>query len=377
MPPSLNPLDVALFNTLNKDCQMITEPAFSDALATSRPLLLYGAGATGQDVANRLAKHKFEIAAFLDAKAKPGECRCGIPLFKPAEWTSHREAENSNVLVTIHNFAINVANIIDQLRQIGFVYIFTMVDYVTSFPGELTNGYWLSPRNYYDDKSDVLLRFRECLSDSISLQWFDALVNLRTKGDYHGLPAPMRNDQYIAADLPRWSDPMRLIDCGAYDGDSLQLFLQGGYHIDAAVAIEPDLQNYAKLSSRFQNLNVTYIPCGVSSKAETVNFFSGDLPASRIGTEGECTVQCISIDQAFPEFRPSLIKMDIEGAELAALHGAEKTIRRFRPELAIAIYHTPEHFTAIPLWIAALGLGYRMYLRGHNHGGYDSVLYCL
>jgi len=37
-----------------------------------------------------------------------------------------------------------------------------------------------------------------------------------------------------------------------------------------------------------------------------------------------------------------LSKMDIEGAEDAALFGTNKTIRRFRPKLAISAYHKRE-----------------------------------
>lgn len=58
------------------------------------------------------------------------------------------------------------------------------------------------------------------------------------------------------------------------------------------------------------------------------------------------------------------IKMDIEGAELNALKGAANTIQRFRPKLAIAVYHKVADFHAIPFWINSLGLGYRFYL-GH------------
>lgn len=62
--------------------------------------------------------------------------------------------------------------------------------------------------------------------------------------------------------------------------------------------------------------------------------------------------------------RVDFIKMDIEGAEPEALIGAERSIRKYRPQLAISIYHDLKHFASIPRWIADLGLGYRMYL-GH------------
>jgi hypothetical protein len=58
------------------------------------------------------------------------------------------------------------------------------------------------------------------------------------------------------------------------------------------------------------------------------------------------------------------IKMDIEGAELKALKGAKQTIKKFKPKLAIAIYHSMEDFVTIPNWILNLNLDYNIFI-GH------------
>lgn len=70
-----------------------------------------------------------------------------------------------------------------------------------------------------------------------------------------------------------------------------------------------------------------------------------------------------------------LIKMDIEGAELPALQGAEKSIRTYRPKLAISVYHQLRDFWEIPQWIESLDLGYRFYLRHFTIHKEETVLF--
>jgi hypothetical protein len=77
-----------------------------------------------------------------------------------------------------------------------------------------------------------------------------------------------------------------------------------------------------------------------------------------------------------PEFpKVDFIKMDIEGAEQQALRGAEECIRRFKPKLAITVYHSLEDFWEIPRWIDGLGLGYKFYLRHFTIHSEETVLF--
>jgi len=56
--------------------------------------------------------------------------------------------------------------------------------------------------------------------------------------------------------------------------------------------------------------------------------------------------------------RVDFIKLDIEGAEKKAIAGANRTLARFHPRLAIATEHLPDDPIAIPAAVNALGLGY-------------------
>ncbi len=105
---------------------------------------------------------------------------------------------------------------------------------------------------------------------------------------------------------------------------------------------------------------VTAMPCAVYSRDGIAPFVTSDTSfGSRILPSGNTHVQCVTIDHALPGFRPTFISMDIEGSELEALEGAEETIRESRPDLAICVYHSPNHLWDVPLYLDGLGLGYR------------------
>jgi len=75
--------------------------------------------------------------------------------------------------------------------------------------------------------------------------------------------------------------------------------------------------------------------------------------------------------------RVDFIKMDIEGAELRALKGGEQTLRRFKPKLAISLYHNVRDFYEIPLFLDSLGVGYRFYLDHYTIHVGETVLYAM
>lgn len=64
--------------------------------------------------------------------------------------------------------------------------------------------------------------------------------------------------------------------------------------------------------------------------------------------------------------RVDYIKLDIEGSELAALHGAAKTITRWKPKMAICIYHKPEDLWTLPTYIKSLRSDYELQFRHHR-----------
>lgn len=90
------------------------------------------------------------------------------------------------------------------------------------------------------------------------------------------------------------------------------------------------------------------------------------------------TYKTISIDDFVNENKIEkidFIKLDIEGSELASLNGAVKTIKKYKPKLAIAAYHKYDDYYEIPKFINELNLKYRFYFASYTLTGTDTVIY--
>ena len=89
---------------------------------------------------------------------------------------------------------------------------------------------------------------------------------------------------------------------------------------------------------------------------------------------------CKPIDMIVRELaleRVDYIKMDIEGAEIAALEGAAGTIERHRPQLAISIYHQRSHFFEIPLMLQQMCPDYRFYIKHYHYTCAEAIFYAI
>ncbi len=69
------------------------------------------------------------------------------------------------------------------------------------------------------------------------------------------------------------------------------------------------------------------------------------------------------------------LKMDIEGAELPALHGATRLLDDCRPILAISIYHSLDDLADIPLFLYERMKDYTFFLRHHSFTVGETVMY--
>jgi FkbM family methyltransferase len=348
------------------------------------PIFIYGTGTFAQDILDILRRHDYVIIGFLDhAPCQP--LVHGLPV-SLAEDVSAETRANASVIVGIHNRDANIASIIKRLDSLGYDRIITPIHLYDYFASDLGERFWLTRRALYTEHEEEIEAVAHLFADQTSRDLFHAIIHFRRSGDYSLLPEPDTQRQYFPADLFDWKNPLRLIDCGAYTGDTLNSFLNAGYHFEAVAAFEPDEENFRKLSSYVsQNQEsfpqVTLFPCGVYSVTTQLIFEAGAGEASKISKRGANVIQCTSLDECIPTFSPSLIKMDIEGAEMEAILGARQLIKAFQPGLAISIYHAPAHLWQIPLCIQQLAKEYNIrftyHLRAHAQNCFETIFYAI
>ena len=181
-----------------------------------------------------------------------------------------------------------------------------------------------------------------------------------------------------------------MIDGGSFDGaDSLSFarVCKGDYsHI---FAIEPDPSNCKKCAENLAcaGLHDTEtIQAGLSDQSGSLQFVAksaassfvvGKMNAQEYDPDKVQEIRTVCIDDLAHGHRVGMIKMDIEGAELDALQGAEELIVRCKPKLAICIYHKFSDLWKIPLYIKSIVPEYKIYIRHHTPLYLETVCYAI
>ena len=148
-----------------------------------------------------------------------------------------------------------------------------------------------------------------------------------------------------------------IIDGGALNGDSALMFHH--YFPKSEIhAYEPLSVNYNVMDKflRIDNCNNKIIPVkkGLGQKEEVVEITFNDREMAQITT----------IDNNYKNSETiGLIKLDTEGFESAIIEGAKEIIKRDKPIVVAAMYHTPEDFFELKDKLKMLNPDYKFMIR--------------
>jgi FkbM family methyltransferase len=363
------------------------EQSAFDELAggSTHSLVLYGAGNFGRTILRGLAKNRIDILAFTDADPKlHGQKLEGVTVLSPDE-AIQKYGRNALFIVCVWHpdLRSGVQEIVDQLVAKGASHVVPFIYLFWKYPDTfLPHYFWDLPSKYLSRQSDIRQAY-ELFDEPASKTQFVDDLELRTSGNFRGRPLPCHGRQYFPNDIFRVLPEECFIDCGGYDGDTIQSLVEesdGRFH--RIISFEADPENFSRLRSylaihpEFQE-RVAIHQAAVAHSAGTLRFAATAGANAAVSSCGETAVESVALDDILSDESPTMIKMDIEGSELDALKGAARVIASNKPLLAICLYHRPEHLWEIPLHMKSAVPDARLYLRSYSVDGFDTVCYAV
>ncbi len=210
----------------------------------------------------------------------------------------------------------------------------------------------------------------EIIKERKMVEW-KLIENVEDLQNFHSV-----HDYFYDMELAPKGD-VTFIDGGAYDGDSIQsVYRIYGDRLKKIYAFEPAQKNVVRMAENLRNMGLcditTCYKVGMSDK-DGKCFISDDnsedgMACRMSDTESDNYIEVRKLDSLDLKIcGEGMLKMDIEGSELAALRGARNLIRTQHPYMAICLYHKMEDIYEIPAYIKSICDEYDFYLRAGGH----------
>jgi FkbM family methyltransferase len=345
----------------------------------ARPLWIFGAGSFGRGMSAALRSQGFDVQGFIETAPRqqrlmdlPVKC-----------WAALDAADKrAQLLVCIFNRATPLDELESIARAAGFADVLLPWHIYAEFGHSNWAGatYWLSGPDSISAHLDELERAHAFFTDAQSQACLRDICRFRL--GLHTAYASFRhaerqyfNELTLGAAMP---SAVRYVDGGAFNGDTL-VELAGLRTIESAYLFEPDAANFSALQGtvRASGLAAHSLPLALSDSYQILSFNGGGGEAAAISSTGNSHIAAMALDDLLPTQTVDFIKLDVEGAELAALNGASRLIERCRPTLALSFYHRVQDLWELPAWLAVHCPDYDFALRQHYFNTFDSVLYAV
>jgi FkbM family methyltransferase len=353
----------------------------------NKEVIIYGAGDLGELALQLLSPIGIKPLCVVDKNPnKTNRTILDVEIISPsAIKTSQKETALFVVCIVKRPFC----EIKNYLMDLGCKNITHFYDFSNEFFPEvnITNGW------KYED-------FNE--SDKISIQKvYDKLIN-DTSRAYYLMTLYWRichteiffDNVIINTDNKFFPDFIRqiltkeevFVDCGAYTGNTIQKFLSNtNNNFDKIIAYEPSKMNFRELEKFIEKLDeklthkVILHNYGIG-KLKDKRFFIERGISSKFSLKTEIIKQGVfinSLDEDFKMQRMTFLKLHLEGMELDAIIGGIKSIKKYRPILAITLYHTMDGIYKIVEYLMRNIEDYYYYYCLHMYCGQSSVVYAI
>ena len=343
---------------------MKTEQEFINQIQNGKKIALFGAGVVGKYLLEYMKKYRkdIEIVCFLDSYANGDVDE--IKIYNTTEILEIKDLIDL-VVMTTRKYCHEFTELFDYFN-LPFLLIPQTVEKYCRLKEYIPKMELAS--NIFETKEDKELYNIICQfwlgedDDKIKKYAFEK----------HGikLSGPVRNYHKHYFEFINKDAIKNVVDAGVCDGIQFFIYKKQFKNLQNIYGFDPMYEKFKKLYLDHyikQMKEVNIIDKGLWNEETEITFIetpnnqaASYIQETRKGrplrqADSIHTIKTISIDEFKKQNnidKIDFIKMDIEGAEMKALQGGEKTIFEDRPQMAISIYHSLDDLVDIPIYLS-------------------------
>ena len=342
-----------------------------DKIINEEGVSLFGASSRGYFDSEYLLNNNYKINYFIDNDINKCHTKLnGINIISLNEYGNNLKGA---ILIDVHHY-------IEEIK-------YDINKYNSSLK-YMTFNKWFILKNF-----DNIINFINTLYDEKSKYISKMLIYSKLIEDINFCHNLYDDDQYFSiSKFKYYSTNEVFVDMGAYTGDTVEKFLNNNYGTFKKIyAFEPSIKQFKAMSIRIERLKkewaidddkISLLNLGLSNKIAKSNLYNNtSLFSNYIKNDnlyGADNINLVTLDSFLcnKNYPITFLKADIEGEELNMLKGAVETIKRYKPKMAISVYHRADDLLTIPKFIKGLVPDYNLALRHHSIGFDETVLYC-
>lgn len=354
---------------------MLIESRNLEDILLKETVFFYGIGNQFQDCL-KLFEDKVEFMLF--DKNKKGMYQGKYQIHLPEELSQYYKKGTAVVITSIKNQYEIAKDLVHKYHVSS--------DDLFSYTSKIYED-----RIYQEDlikknKSKIERAYRLLEDEESRNYWKNAILMRLTRQPLYLEPNPYSIVTGEYKDVLELNKQDVIIDCGAYVGDTAEMYMKRLDGDCCIYALEPFGENYSLLQEKIEKSrwsNVRAYHCavgGVNGKTmfhfEEEDFRMGITMENETGALTE-EVEIHTLDELFGGLEKiDYIKMDIEGQETEALKGAAGILKNKAPKLMISGYHNLSDLWEIPCLIKEQNPMYKIYA-GHAPGvSMEAEFYC-
>ncbi|MGN1164728.1 MAG: FkbM family methyltransferase [Candidatus Ornithospirochaeta sp.] len=320
-----------------------------------RPVVIYGTGDGAEKTFALLKKKGIRPSA---VSSSPSFVRSRSFLgYKVLPLGRVEEIFGSDIVLVVA-FGSHDKKVIDDITDLSKKYDLYMPDLLTDEDGD-------PPGRESLHKNVQKLEWAfSLLGDDRSREVFKSVFSYKVSGRIGPL-LDINEDEDSIWDFLDLGDEGAFVDGGAYNGDTISLFLKKASSYTRIYGVEPARRAFRILSENHgKKENVVLLNAALSS-------FDGKASITRERGRGNHIVSgdeinVMTIDSILCGEKATLLKFDTEGEEENALEGARNTILTHKPKILLSAYHRHDDYWRLIEKIWSIRDDYTLYARKSN-----------